>query len=423
MGRTSKSMQPSSFEYVPECDVQALTDQQLLQDTAPSNPPQVPLPRSIESIAFSSNANARVQETVQATAVHSEKKKRLYVRATRRQREILVEEFTKFGTSKPIKYYVEKTRVCSRTLRRLIADIQSGKDVTMPAKRWRKPKYTPDLLKKIASELCVRNKSLREAKKTIIQENADAVGTDTQQLPVVSISSMSRYVKDKEIMEEIDIGPLSFTQVSLRGPTSNTDANKDLRIERRRQLDSFIMAGYTVVFVDESHWSIGNVRTRAWGPKGEKHIRTERSSSISLSCICSISDSGQRHCKLFNTTINAEIFKAYMKELISLYRLDNENVIFVMDNASIHREEIRLLCETYGCKVLFNAPYSPECNPIEMVFGIWKTRVGKLSNVDLADLLRNLSRCFEEIAPSEVKRCIAHFLGPVTTKIMNREDL
>ena len=112
-----------------------------------------------------------------------------------------------------------------------------------------------------------------------------------------------------------------------------------------------------------------------------------------------------------------------MKELIALYRLDNENVVFVMDNATIHKDEVSLISETYGCKVLFNAPYSPECNPIEMVFGIWKTRVGKLSNVDLADLLTNIARCFEEITPSEVKRCIAHFLGPVTTKVMNREDL
>ena len=112
-----------------------------------------------------------------------------------------------------------------------------------------------------------------------------------------------------------------------------------------------------------------------------------------------------------------------MKELIALYRLDNANVVFVMDNASIHKGEMPSLCEQYGCQVLFDAPYSPECNPIELVFGIWKMRVGKLHNVDIADLLRNIARRFEEITPSEVKRCIAHFLGPVTTKVMNREDL
>ena len=112
-----------------------------------------------------------------------------------------------------------------------------------------------------------------------------------------------------------------------------------------------------------------------------------------------------------------------MRELIALYRLDNTNVVFVMDNASIHKNDISDLCQHYGCNVLFNAPYSPECNPIEMVFGFWKTRVGKLTNVDIESLLRNISLCFEEISPAEVKSCIANFLGTVTTRVRNMEDL
>ena len=84
-----------------------------------------------------------------------------------------------------------------------------------------------------------------------------------------------------------------------------------------------------------------------------------------------------------------------MKELITPFRLDNENVVFVMDNASIHKDEVGQMAETHGCKVLFNAPYSPKCNPIELVVGIWKTRVRKLHNVDIADLLQNIARCFE----------------------------
>ena len=112
-----------------------------------------------------------------------------------------------------------------------------------------------------------------------------------------------------------------------------------------------------------------------------------------------------------------------MKELISLFRLEGHNVVFVMDNATIHKRETEGLCETYGCKVLFNAPYSPECNPIELIFGIWKSRVGKLMNVDVADMLSNITRCFEEIAPSEIRRCVQHFLVDVTDRVMNRQDL
>ena len=320
-------------------------------------------------------------------------------------------------------YYTEKTRLTNKTVKRLIKKIQAGEDVTKDGKRGWELKYTPELLKAIASKLCIENNTLRDAKKAIARENIQTIEAGTPTLPEVSLTTMHRYVKNDELMSEVDVGPLSFTRVSIRGPAANSDENKELRVLRRRELDALIKAGYMPIFVDESHWSVGNVRNHGWGRRGEKHFRTRNLASFSLSCICAISMAGDRHCKLFNSTINGEMFTAYMRELIALCRADDENVVFVMDNASIHKTEINELADTNGCKVLFNAPYSPECNPIEMVFGIWKTQVGKLNNVDIRDMLTNIARCFEDITPTTVRSCVQHFLGPVTTRVMNREDL
>ena len=142
-----------------------------------------------------------------------------------------------------------------------------------------------------------------------------------------------------------------------------------------------------------------------------------------MSCICAISDAGEKHCRLFNRTITGEIFKAYLSELMDYFSVQNNNVVFVMDNAPIHKEEIVQLAAEKNHAILFNAPYSPECNPIELVFGFWKTRVGRLLNVDIADMITNIARCFEEITPGEIKRSVNHFLPEVTPKIYNREDL
>ena len=190
--------------------------------------------------------------------------------------------------------------MCPRPIKRLIGDIQSGKDITRPGKRCRKQKYTPQLLVKIASELCTKSNSPRETQKAIITANIEADGLNEETLPEVSFSTIGRYVHDDDIMSQVDIGPLSFTRVTNRGPAANIESNKLLRIKRREELGDFINAGYTVVFVDEAHFDVGNVWTRAWGRKGKKHFRTVRTSSVSLSCICSISDSGHRHCKIFN---------------------------------------------------------------------------------------------------------------------------
>ena len=184
---------------------------------------------------------------------------------------------------KPLKYYEEKTRLCTRSLKRLIGDIQSGKDITKPGRSGRKPKYTPELLKKIAQELCTKNKSLRAAKEAVVHANIDAIWSCGEQLPEVSVSTIARYVHDKDIMDTVDVGPLSFAKASPRGPCANDDANKLLRIKRREQLGDLIGAGYTAVFVDESHWSVGNVRTRAWGRRGKKRFLTVKTGSVSLS--------------------------------------------------------------------------------------------------------------------------------------------
>ena len=301
--------------------------------------------------------------------------------------------------------------------------MQDCEVISKLGKRGRKSKFTPELLKTIASDLCTKGKTLRETQKEIIAANLRAIDSGGDQLPQVSLSTIHRYVSDDDLMREVDIGPISFTEVTIRGPSANTRQNKELRILRRRELDALISAGYMPVFVDESHWTVGNVRTRGWGPKGEKHYRSTTLASFTLSCVCMISQAGDRHCKIFNTTINSEIFNACMRELIKLCRLENENVVLVMDNAYIHRREIVELAETNGCKVLFNPPYSPECNPIEMVFGTWKTRVGKLTNADIADLLQNIAEGFETIDRQEIRRHVAHFLGPVTVRVMNGEDL
>ena len=109
-------------------------------------------------------------------------------------------------------------RICAGSLEHLISDIRSGKYITKPVRRGRKPKYTPELIKKIASELCVQNETLRPAKSAIVEGNIEAIRTDNEQLPVVSVTTMSRYVKNDAVMDEVDIGPLSFTQVSVTGP-------------------------------------------------------------------------------------------------------------------------------------------------------------------------------------------------------------
>ena len=415
-------MHHASFDYVPREEIGDFIAVEPAMDQ-PRLPPPLPPARSAAEILATSVLSTQAPLVEDEVPDEEVRPTRIYIPTTETQRRALMREFAEHGAAKPLDYYIMKTHISKPTLRRLPKKIERGEDITKQKKRGRKPKYSPELLAAIASDLCSNNKTLREAHKEVILANMRALESGGELLPEVSVATMHRYVRDDDLMREVDIGPLSFTEVSVRGPAANSDENKALRIQRRQELDAYINAGYLVVFVDESHWSVGNVRTRGWGPKCQKHFRTTNIASFSLSCICSISASGDRYCKIFNSTINGEIFTAYMKLLIELYCQDNENVVFVMDNARIHKPEIVELARTKGCAVLFNAPYSPECNPIELIFGIWKTRVGKLRNVDIADLLTNIADCFETISPCEVRKSIAHFMNYVTRLVLTNQDI
>ena len=259
-------MNPSSFEFIPECDRDSFIERDPFSGIQTTEPPPVETQSTIDEIVLSSNVN-NGQDEVEQSHNTEVRPKRVYVGTSIRQRTVLATEFAEHGISKPIQFYQDKTRLCPRAIKRLIKDMQSGKDITRPGKRGRKPKFTPQLLQKIASELCTTSNSLRETQKAIITANIEAVGRNDERLPEVSFSTIGRYVHNAEIMNDVDIGPLSFTQVTNRGPAANSESNKLLRIKRREELGDFINAGYTVVFVDESHWNVGNVKTRGWGPR------------------------------------------------------------------------------------------------------------------------------------------------------------
>ena len=414
-------MHATTFEYVSREEIPSFItrpQEQAPPIVPPAVPPALPSEEITALSLLSESSMVHQPETPPENRTT-----RIYLPSTDAQRKTLLREYAEHGIRKPLSYYMERTRLSKPTLKRLIKKLQEGEDITKPKKRGRKPRFTPELLKEIASRLCTRNMTLRQAQKDIHLNNMAAIEDGREVLPEVSVTTIHRYVSNDQLMDEVDVGPISFTEVTLRGPAANSPENKELRIARRKELDACIRAGYMAIFVDESHWSVGNVRTRGWGSKGEKHYRTTDLSSFSLSCICAVTQSGEKYCKIFNVTITNEIFVAYMKEFIALCRLEHGNAVFVMDNASIHRNEVRELAERNGCKVLYNAPYSPECNPIELVFGVWKTKVGKLSNTNIAGLLENISQCFEAISKDTIRSCVNHFLGPVTIKVMNREDL
>ena len=74
---------------------------------------------------------------------------------------------------------------------------------------------------------------------------------------------------------------------------------------------------------------------------------------------------------------------------------------------------------------VFNAAYSPELNPIENIFGIWKRYAERDIRewTGLQDLLDKISAAFVRIESNFVTAAMERCRTDVWQKVLDREDL
>ena len=76
----------------------------------------------------------------------------------------------------------------------------------------------------------------------------------------------------------------------------------------------------------------------------------------------------------FDYSVNITKFKEYLDELRRIYFFDD--ICIYMDNLSVHRSrEIRDRMDDLNFAYVYGPPYSPDFNPIESVFSIFKRQM------------------------------------------------
>jgi hypothetical protein len=96
--------------------------------------------------------------------------------------------------------------------------------------------------------------------------------------------------------------------------------------------------------------------THDWGAKGRTNV------------IGALLDGVLLTVSMFNSTINTEIYTAWVKKDL-IPKLPPQSII-VMDNATFHKgSDMRNAIENAGHILLYLPPYSPDLNPIEKKWG------------------------------------------------------
>lgn len=123
-----------------------------------------------------------------------------------------------------------------------------------------------------------------------------------------------------------------------------------------------------LVFLDESgvNTNMSRLYARAKGGK-RANDAIPLNTGVSTTLLSSVRLDGERVYTTFPGAVNGERFKEYLRELLVASLRPGD--VVVMDNLRSHKVEgVVELIESVGASVLYLPPYSPDLNPIEMMW-------------------------------------------------------
>jgi transposase len=186
-----------------------------------------------------------------------------------------------------------------------------------------------------------------------------------------------------------------------------------------------------LVFIDETHKGTKEMRQRRhWVIRGKEQpffkakFFGRNDYRYSMIGVCDAKGFIVEACEVVQTVgtgedvgpINRERFERFIREILlpvlGRYDFDEARSIVVLDNASIHHsEEIVNLIKSTGAEIVYLPPYSPDLNPIELMFGAYKKRMKRV--LGYGWLTAHLVALQESVSPSTARNFFRHCHIPV----------
>ena len=123
--------------------------------------------------------------------------------------------------------------------------------------------------------------------------------------------------------------------------------------------------------------------------------------------IAALGVGGVRCSTVVDGAVNADVFQAFVGQVL-LPTLRPGDVV-ILDNLSSHkRQQTRELIERVGAELVFLPPYSPDLNPIEMVFAKVKQLLRSLEARTREALWTAMQGVLDRVTGSDALNCFRH---------------
>ena len=167
-----------------------------------------------------------------------------------------------------------------------------------------------------------------------------------------------------------------------------------------------------IISIDEVSFDTNIINSYGWSPKNVPIVKTIGATYKRLTMICAISNKKIVHYKIVNNSATSEIFLDFIK------KIPNKNGKYLfLDNARIHHSKIvSKYVKDKKINLLFNVPYCPEYNPIEIMFSKLKKIVrDSTNNNKLCSLTSNIISGLKNITANNLNNFFSYSFSKLRT--------
>lgn len=149
-------------------------------------------------------------------------------------------------------------------------------------------------------------------------------------------------------------------------------------------------------------------RLRGRAPRGERLVdRTPHGHWKTTTLIAALGPEGVRCSTVVDGAVNRDVFEAFVERVLAPQLRPGD--VVVMDNLSSHKgPRARAMIEAAGAEAVYLPPYSPDLNPIEMVFAKIKQLLRSLACRTRDALWRAMQSVLDQVTPADAANCFRH---------------
>ena len=163
-----------------------------------------------------------------------------------------------------------------------------------------------------------------------------------------------------------------------------------------------------LVFIDETWAKTNMTRTHGRALRGQRLVAAvPHARWTTMTFLAALRSDGIRAPCVFDGPINGCLFLAWVTQFLAPTLRPGD--IVVLDNLGSHKgAAVRQAIREAGAHLVFLPPYSPDLNPIEMVFAKLKTLLRKADERSIAAVWHRIGSLLDKFSPSECANYVRH---------------